>query len=337
MKEVAKRAGVSLMTVSRVLNNTALVRPETRKRVEQAVADLNYRPNLGARRLAGGRSMFIGLLYHNPSPGYLSKVLRGSIDACREHGHHLVLEDFGKSSPYNEPEVAVRKLNLADLDGLIVTPPLSVHKGFMAAVEASGLPVVRVSPDNIHADRLQVAIDDSQAVEDLLDSLIGMGHTHISFVQGPSSHAASKHRLDGFLRGMRKHDLPTPQNLRRVGDFTYRSGLVSGTSLLESENPPTAIMASNDDMAAGIIGAAHMMGLKVPDDVSIVGFDDIELATTIWPELTTVRQPIVDMASQAVALLTAFLRRDEEGIAAHRGLLPYEIALRGSVGPPKIK
>ena len=334
MKDVAERAGVSLMTVSRVLNDTATVKPDTRERVERAVKALNYRPNLGARRLAGGRSMFVGLLYHNPSPGYLSKILKGGLNACRVYGHHLVLEDFSTSAPYRNPELSVRALNLGDLDGLIVTPPLSVHQPFMDVLKAASLPVVSIAPADIDEPGLSVAMDDAQAVEDMVAFLVGTGHRRIAFVRGPDNHAASHHRLAGFLRGMDAHGLPVPDGMMRDGDFTYRSGLVSGQSLLDMDVRPTAIVACNDDMAAGVIGAAHMLGLSVPRDVSVSGFDDIELATTIFPELTTVRQPISAMANQAVGLLTAHLRGDAKGLATHGRRLPHEIMVRGSVSAP---
>ena len=336
MKAVAERAGVSLMTVSRVLNDTARVKPETRERVERAVADLDYRPNLGARRLAGGRSRFIGLLYHNPSGGYLGKVLRGALDACREFGHHLVLEDFGHTDPYRDPEEAVRALNLVDLDGVIVTPPLSSHAPFMAVLETLGVPVVRIAPEDIHVPgSLRVAMDDAQAVEDLLAHVVARGHTRIAFLKGPTGHAASQHRLDGFLRGMRIHGLPVTRDSVREGDFTYRSGLVAGRAMLRESLPPTAILAGNDDMAAGVVGAAHRLGMSVPEDVSVCGFDDTELATTIQPELTTVRQPIAAMAHRAMALLTAHLDGDAEAAEGFRGLMPYSIVQRDSVAAPK--
>ncbi len=334
MKDVAERAGVSLMTVSRVLNQTAAVSPDTRKRVEQAVKDLNYRPNLGARRLAGGRSMFVGLLYHNPSPGYLSKVLAGGLNACRRFGHHLVLEDFGQSAPYRDPKISVGSLNLVDLDGLIVTPPLSVHQPFMDVLKAERLPIVSIAPADIHEEGLHIAMDDAQAVEELVDYIAKSGHRRIAFIKGPDSHAASHHRLQGYRRGIKKNDLPISEALMRQGDFTYRSGLVTGQSLMDLDVRPTAIIASNDDMAAGVIGAAHMLGYSVPGDVSVAGFDDIELATTIWPELTTVRQPIAAMTSQAVALLTAYLHNDAKAIEQNRRLLSHEIIVRGSVAPP---
>ena len=333
MKDVAERAGVSLMTVSRVLNNTATVKPDTRARVEDAVSALGYRPNIGARRLAGGRSLFVGLLYNNPSPGYLSKVLKGSLDACRALGHHLVLEDFGQSAPYNDPALSVRSLNIADLDGIIVTPPLSVHKPFMDALKASGLPTIPLAPEDIHAEGLHVAIDDAQAVEDLVEFVAGQGHRDIAFVRGPDDHAASTHRLRGFRRGMAQLGLHVPEARMRVGDFTYRSGLEAGRSLLTPDDRPTAIIASNDDMAAGVIGAAHQLGLHVPNDISVAGFDDIELATSIWPALTTVRQPIASMANQAIRLLTASLAGDQHAVEHHRRLLPHEIMVRDSVAP----
>ena len=334
MKDVAQRAGVSLMTVSRVLNNTATVKPDTRKRVEAAVEALRYRPNLGARRLAGGRSMFVGLLYHNPSPGYLSKILKGGLDACRVHGHRLVLEDFSQSTPYQNPELSVEALNLGDLDGLIVTPPLSVHQPFMDVLAKAGLPVVSIAPSDPSQSGLSVAMDDAQAMEEMVGFLAGRGHERIAFVGGPDNHAASHHRRDGFLRGMRINNRAAPSMLFRDGDFTYRSGLVAGQSLLSAPNRPSAIVAANDDMAAGVIGAAHMLGLRVPQGVSVVGFDDTEIATTIFPELTTVRQPISAMAYKAVSLLNAYLQGDGKGVTAHSQNLPFEIIVRASVGTP---
>ena len=332
MRDVAERAGVSLMTVSRVINNATSVTAKTRDRVEQVVAELGYRPNLGARRLAGGRSMFVGLLYNNPSPGYLSKVLTGGLNACREHGHHLVLEDFAQSAPYSDPVPSVRALNLADLDGLVVTPPLSVHQPFMEALRTSGLPTVSIAPDETDRDGLWVAMDDELAVEDMVAFIAAQGHTRIGFVRGPDDHAASRLRWQGFVRGMAAHGLSIEEASIRLGDFTYPSGLLAGLSLLRADNPPTAVIASNDDMAAGVIGAAHQMGVSVPSQLSVAGFDDIELARTVWPELTTVRQPIAAMTARAVALLTAHL--NGKASATQGVTLPHEIVERGSVAPP---
>ena len=158
IRDVAERAGVSIMTVSRVMNSSGVVRPDTKQRVEDAIRALNYRPNLGARRLAGGKSLFIGMLYHNPSPNYLSKILYGSLEACREGGHHLVLNDLGQLTPYTDPEATARSLNLADLDGLIVSPPVSSHQPFMDVLARSGLPIINVAPGDLNVSGLKIAM-----------------------------------------------------------------------------------------------------------------------------------------------------------------------------------
>ena len=334
IKQVAERAGVSLMTVSRVMNNTDLVRPSTRQKVEQAIDELNYRPNINARRLAGGKALFLGLLYHNPSPGYLTKILLGSLDACRRKGHHLVLEDLGRQTSYNHPEETVRSLKRAGLDGVIITPPLSNHHLFVDAIEASGILVVRIAPENIHTDKLRVAMDDVAAAQAMLQYLIAQGHRRIAFVKGNGDHPSAHHRFKGFSMGMAENGLDLPAELIHQGDFTYRSGLDAGRKLLSLPEPPTAIFSSNDDMAAGIVASAQMLGLKVPDDVSVAGFDDTEIATNIWPELTTVKQPITEMARRAVDLLTASIRTDTETEDACRALLDFELVIRDSVQSP---
>lgn len=335
IKDVAEQAGVSLMTVSRVVNDKGLVKEATREKVQKAIDDLNYRPNISARRLAGGKALFIGLVYHNPSPGYLTKILLGSLSACRRNGHHLLLEDLGEKTPDSEPKEMARSLKAAGLDGVIITPPMSNHLPLLEAIEAAGLPVVRVAPDDIHSQKPRIAMDDVLAAKQMLHHLVEQGHTRIGFVKGPDDHPSSHHRYKGFASGMTDKGLPLDEALIYNGDFTYRSGMDAGRALLSMDVPPTAIFASNDDMAAGLVASAHMLGLKVPDDVSVAGFDDTELATNIWPELTTIQQPIVEMSRKAVELLIAVIRNDVDGISAHRGLMDFKLMHRDSVQPPR--
>lgn len=331
IKQVAERAGVSLMTVSRVVNNKGLVKPATREKVQKAINDLNYRPNISARRLAGGKALFIGLVYHNPSPGYLSNILKGSLEACREDGHNLVLEDFGDETPYSDPQKTARALKAAGLDGVIMTPPMSNHEMLVRAIEATGLAVVRVAPDNIHMPNPRIAMDDELAAKAMIKHLSDKGHKKIGFVRGPGDHPSSHHRLRGFKSGMMSEGLSVSDGFIVEGDFTYRSGLDAGRQLLALPEPPTAIFASNDDMAAGIVASAYMLGLKVPDDISIAGFDDTEIATNIWPELTTIQQPIADMSRQAVELLIAVIRNDHVAMLHHRPLMNFTLMDRDSV------
>lgn len=331
IKDVAERAGVSLMTVSRVVNDKGMVKQATREKVQKAIEDLNYRPNISARRLAGGKALFIGLVYHNPSPGYLTKILLGSLSACRRNGHHLLLEDLGERTADSEPKEMARLLKAAGLDGVIITPPMSNDLPLIEAIEAAGLPLVRVAPDDIYTKKPRIAMDDVLAARQMLLHLVGQGHRRIGFVKGPSDHPSSHHRFDGFAAGMDASGLALDPGLIQQGDFTYRSGLDAGRALLAIDPPPSAVFASNDDMAAGIVAAAHMLGLKVPDDISVAGFDDTELATNIWPELTTIRQPIVEMSRRAVELLIGVIHKDQDVIDAHRGLMDFELMTRDSV------
>lgn len=331
MREVAERAGVSMMTVSRVMNATAIVRPSTREKVEAAIRDLNYRPNLGARRLAGGKSLFVGLLYHNPSPSYLSQVLVGSLAACRKDGHHLVLDDLGTVMPYVDPEAAVRSLNTSDLDGLVVTPPLSGHAPLMEALGEVGLPIVHIAPGDMPGATLQVAMNDMAAMKEMVMRVVGFGHKRVAFVAGPSEHPSSSERYRGFVEGLRAFKLASDDELLHRGDYTYRSGFDAGRRLFNLKEQPTAVVASNDDMAAGVVAAAYTFGLRVPEDVSVTGFDDTMMARNVWPELTTVRQPIAEMAEQAVRLLTAHLQGDAKAVAENSQELGYQIRMRDSL------
>ena len=332
IKDVAERAGVSLMTVSRVVNGQGRVKDSTRDKVEAAISALNYRPNIMARRLAGGGSLFIGIIYHNPSPGYLSKVLDGALRACRIFGHHLVIDDMGGVTPNddNYREVA-QSLHKAGLDGVIITPPLSHNRDLVDALTALKIACVRVAPGNIFTETLRVAMDDTKAVHEMIDYLITQGHTRIGFIKAPERSKTCALRYAGYLSALKDNNILPDPDLVIDGEFTYRSGMDGAYKLLSLAERPTAIFASNDDMAAGVIAAANMRGLAVPDDLSVAGFDDTEIATSIWPELTTIRQPIAQMAEQAVGLITDSLTGDSTIQDRNQALLEFDIVKRGSV------
>lgn len=322
------------MTVSRVVNKQGLVKEATRAKVQAAIDELHYRPNLSARRLAGGKSLYIGLVYHNPSPGYLTKILVGGLSACRENGHHLVLENLGLHTPFAEPEKTAEFLAGTGLDGVIVTPPLSDIEKFVDTLEGLGIPVIRIAARNIETDKLHVSMDDEAAVTKIVNHIINYGHKDIAFIKGPETHPSTYHRFDGFMKAMQVNGLNVNPDYIVDGDFTYKSGLDAAKLLLETENPPTAIYASNDDMAAGAVTAAYMKGLTVPKDLSVAGFDDTEIATNIWPALTTIRQPISDMSASAVNLLAANILGESEA-NTRNAILDFELIERDSVAAPK--
>lgn len=327
IKEVAELAGVSQMTVSRVLNRRDAVREATRTKVEEAIRELNYRPNLLARGLAGGKSLFVGLIYHNPSSSYLGELLVGALHRCRDEGHHLVIEDFSSDDMKAAALQFAERLGGAGLDGVIVAPPMSEDDNILDALNAAQIPTVLIAPKDVSRTDISVSIDDSDAAEAMTQHVIEHGHSRIGFIRGPDNHSSARRRFKGFKSSIARSGLTVEDAWIGQGDYTYRSGMVAAETILALPNRPTAIFASNDDMAAGVVASAHRIGLRVPDDLSVVGFDDTTFATAIWPQLTTVRQPIADMASESVALLARHLSMEEASAEIEADAMPRNVVL----------
>jgi LacI family transcriptional regulator len=306
IKDVAKAAGVAIKTVSRVLNNEPNVREETRAQVLTAVKRLNYHPSLSARSLASRRSYLVGLVYDNPSANYTIEVQRGALARCREGKFLLLLHEVaGRGNELIEDILAF--VNRTHLDGLIITPPLSESPQLIRALDQEGAPFVRIAPNDVKHKSPYVDIDDEAAAREMTEYLIGLGHRRIAFIIGRPGHYASGERLRGYKAALKAHRLPYAAEYVRQGDFLFDSGLDAARHLLALPKRPTAIFAANDDMAAGALMAAHEMGVAVPAQLSVAGFDDAALARTVWPPLTTVRQPTYDLSYQAADLLLQLL------------------------------
>lgn len=325
--DVARAAGVSPMTVSRVTNGAAGVLPETRSKVEKAVAALGYVPNVAARALAGARQFRVAMLYSNPSTAYLSEFLVGSLGGAAENDAQLIIEHWDGSE---QAEALARRLETHRIDAVVLPPPLCEDPPLLEALASHGLPTVQVATGRPMPSCNAVYIDDVGAAAAITRHLIGLGHRRIGFIGGDPNQSASALRREGYEAALDEAGIPADPALVMVGDFTYRSGLEAAQALLALPIPqrPSAIFASNDDMAAAVVAIAHRCGLDVPRDISVCGFDDTAMATTIWPELTTIRQPIADMARGAVALLAAAL--DGTAAKAARRLVPFELVVRGS-------
>lgn len=336
IQHVAQEAGVSAMTVSRVINGETNVRATTRQAVLDAVAKLNYSPNTAARSLAAGEALHLGLLYANPSAAYLSQFLVGALEGARRAGCHLVLE-VCESERADEQAEATRRFATSGVDGVILPPPLSESLPVHAELAAAGMPVVTVAMGLSQPGSLNVRIDDHTAAATMTRHLIDLGHRHIGFIAGHPNNTASGERLNGFLAALEEAGIDPKSAPVEQGYFTYRSGLVAAQRLLARDARPTAIFASNDDMAAAAVSVAHRQGLEVPGDLSIVGYDDTAPATTVWPELTTVRQPIAPMAEAAVEMLLADLRARRTGAVSEGAerVLDHELVIRESSGPPR--
>lgn len=335
IQDVARTAGVSAMTVSRVVNGEKNVRESTRQAVLDAVERLNYSPNTAARSLAAGEATHIGLLYANPSAAYLSQFLVGALDGARRTGSHLLIEACEGESAGEQAE-ATRRFAQTNVEGVILPPPLSESKPVRRELDEAGIPVVSVAMGLAAEGALNVRIDDFEAATAMTRHLLDLGHRRIGFITGHPAHIASIERLRGFRACLAEAGLDPDEAPVEEGFFTYRSGLTAAERLLGREDRPTAIFASNDDMAAAAVNVAHRWGLDVPQDLSVVGFDDTAPATIVWPELTTVRQPVAAMAEAALHLLLADLKARRFGgpPAATELVLDHELIVRESSGPP---
>jgi LacI family transcriptional regulator len=253
------------------------------------------------------------------------------LDQARKDGYHLIVEPVNLASP-NVAEDITNLLVQSNLDGMILPPPLCDDPSILHALESSGKPFARISPSISENLGLRVEISDYDAAKQMTVKLIQLGHSSIGFVTGRKGTATTRRRLDGFLSAMKDANLTVPDNFILEGNYEYRSGLDAGESLLQQAQRPTAIFASNDEMAAGVIAAAHKSGISVPDELSIAGFDDSVIATVVWPQLTTVRQPIKEMAAAAVNMVIKQCRgQTKDELTARK--LPIELIMRESTAP----
>ncbi len=327
VSDVARLAGVSAMTVSRVVNGDSHVLDQTRQRVRDAVQALGYVPNQAARSLAGGQQCRIALLHSNPSAAYLSEFLVGALDEAGPSNAQLVVERCSDDEPAAS---LAERLRRDRIDACLLPPPLCDNAELLAALVKGGLAVAQVATGVPSAQACAVSINDEAAAHAMTARLLGLGHRRIGFVAGNSNQTASRLRRQGYDRALAEAGLAPDADLIEQGDFTYRSGLAAATRLLSRQDRPTAIFASNDDMAAACMAIAHRQGLSVPGDLSICGFDDTAMATTVWPELTTIRQPVAEMARRAVRLLVDARRKGSNGLSHEQ--LDFELVPRASDG-----
>ncbi len=341
--DVAARAGVSIKTVSRVMNKEPNVRPAMRDRVLQAAGELGYSPNLSARSLAGSRSFVIAVFVDaaltidhwrsERGADYLSRIQLGATLECRDAGYHLLIELIDHEGPQVRQEVAALLAALKP-DGVILTPPSSDNPVVLELLDKAGTPYVRLGPERAEGLGPRVHMDDVAAAREMTEHLIGLGHKRIGFIVGEPRYGASQARREGYLAAMKAHGLPVSEGLVRQGDFTFQSGMAEAKALLALPDRPTAIFASNDDMALGCVAAIAEAGLMTPGDVSVAGFDDSPSARFSRPQLTTVRQPVAEMSSVAAKLLIAQAKTNEASERPEDILLPFELIHRASTAPP---
>ena len=309
--DVARQAGVSPMTVSRVINEAHKVKEDTRKTVRAAIDELNYKPNLLARALAGNRAYKFALLYANPSAFYLSELLVGALEATSSRGHQLLVQKLKTDKP---DDALLEELSevIGPFDGVIVPPPISDSDQVRNYLRDHDVPAIYLSGVQGAGRNAKVCIDDYGAAKEMARHFTALGHKHIGLITGHPNQHSSALRERGFRDGLAEAGVELVDEMVEQGFFTYDSGRDAAEKLLLRSVPPTAIFASNDDMAAAAVAFAFARGFKVPDDISIAGFDDSPIASAIFPRLTTIKQPLTEMAETAIAALAELV---DEGTA----------------------
>lgn len=328
--DVAALAGVSIKTVSRVVNKEPNVRPATREKVENAISELDYRPNLSARSLAGNRSYLLGLVYGHPGAHYVLDIQEGVLEICRPQGYELIVHPANHRDPDVLKDVCELILEKR-VDGVMLTPPISDNMSVINNLKEMNIPFVRVAPTESKHLSPYVETNDEEASYDMTCQLIAMGHTRIGFICGHPDHRAITLRYTGYKAALTENNIAINEELVEFGDNSFESGQQCAQTLLGRKTKPTAIFAANDDMAAGVMMAAHQLGINIPNQLSVAGFDDTPVAHQIWPSLTTIRQPIRQMAKKATDLLLKRLRGKEIQLPA--SLLSSSIIVRQSTGP----
>lgn len=322
---MARESGVSYSTVSRVLNDYPFVRESTRQRVLEAAERLGYVVNLQARSLAGGRSNIVGLLVPGLDNGYLGEIVRGIDLELTRSNYDLMLytthNNQGKEQQY------VKAIANGLVDGLLLIVPLAPTT-YIETLLRANFPCVLIDQADPSPNSATVDSTNWQGAYDATTHLIQFGHRRIAHVTGEMRLRAAGERLDGYRSALHDHQIPFLPELVVEGDFRMESGTAATDRLLSLKQPPSAIFASNDLMAFGVIEAARTRGMQVPDDLSVVGFDDIPQASLLYPKLTSVRQPLEQMGRVGAKLLLE--RIDNPDQPGRRVTLATELMIRES-------
>ena len=333
INDVARLSGVSKKTVSRVINRSPLLNDETRKRVQEVIQELGYVPNPQARGLALRTNFLIGLIHDNPNAQMVLNVQQGILEALQGSEYEMIVRpvDRGSSAMLDDVRTFLERQRLF---GVVILPPISENDALARLCEELGCRYVRMGSAELDDPDHMVASNDREAVRAAMAYLIGEGHRQIGLIAGPHGFRSATERRKGFEDALAAAGIKLPRSLIAEGNYTFESGIAAAEKLLDLSPRPTAIFASNDEMAAGVVHAARERGIDVPSDLSIIGFDDTPIAAHIWPPLTTVRWPIISMArSAALKLLTSSGEEDED--VPEPSLFISRLVKRASVAPPQ--
>jgi LacI family transcriptional regulator, galactose operon repressor len=362
IKDVAKLAGVSFKTVSRVINREPSVGEALQEKVWAAIKELHYQPNLSARQLRGAPS-FIAFIYDNPNSHYVIEMQHGLLAECRAQGYELLIHPTNARSDSVIDELE-QLLSNGHIAGLVLTPPFSESPELIEALRSRQRQFVRIvsgsaapapggpapdgpepgdpepgDPEPCDLERTEpcVYVDDYQAAFEITDYLASLGHRAIAFLGGEDSHRSSVERRRGYQAALEQRGIPGDEGLIVPGEFTFDSGAERTRRLLAGSRRPTAIFAANDEIAAGALFAARLAGVAVPQELSIVGFEDSPFSRQTWPKLTTAHQPNTAIARCAASHLIASIRAARNGAPAQalpdNGFRPQLVVRDSTAGP----
>ena len=307
INDVARVARVSKKTVSRVINQSPFVKGDTRERVDAAIAELGFTPDPQARGLAFRRSFLVGLIYDNPSPTYVVNMQQGVLDALKGSGLELVVHPCNRNSPTLIEDIK-GFIERQRLFGVIMPPSVSEDERVIDLLRELDCPYIRIASISLDEPESMGVTNDHLGAAEAANRLADLGHTRIGLVRGPALFRSSAVRGGGFRDALAARGIPMNTEYEIEGAYTFESGVEAGHALLSLPQPPTAIFTLNDDMAIGVMQAARERGLELPRDLSLVGFDDLPMASRVWPNLTSVRLPIRDMGRMAAEKLLAPMR-----------------------------
>jgi LacI family transcriptional regulator len=327
INDIARLSGVSKKTVSRVINASPHVQTETRERIQSVIAEMGYAPDAQARGLAFRRSFLIGMVYDNPNPQYVVNMQLGLLDGLRGTGFELVVHPCDRASPTFLQDLR-GFIERQRLYGVVLTPSVSEDERAAQLLAELGCEYVRVASVSLEASEHMIETQDRVGGHAAAVHLAGLGHARFAHVSGPATFRSTHERRAGFEAGLAERRLELKPEHVRVGAYTFESGVQQGLELLKMRPRPTAIFAGNDEMAAGVLQAARQLDVKVPEELSVVGFDDFQIAERVWPTLTTIRTPTREIGRLAAArLMGADLRHEP------KDRLPA-LVVRASSGPP---
>jgi LacI family transcriptional regulator len=330
INDVARLSGVSKKTVSRVINRSPLLNEDTRKRVLEVISDLGYVPNPQARALALTTNFLNGLIHDNPNAQMVLNVQQGILEALQGTDFAMVVRPVDRGSAGMLDDVR-HFLERQRLYGVVLLPPISENDALARLCDELGCRYVRMGSAELDDPDHMVASNDREAVRSATEHLVGEGHRLIGLIAGPHGFRSAAERRQGFEDGLADAGIRLPRSLIAQGNYTFESGIAAAEKLLDLSPRPTAIFASNDEMAAGVIHVARERGIAVPDELSVMGFDDTPIAGHIWPPLTTVRWPIVSMARAAALKLLA---AQGEAEVSEPSMFLSRLVKRASVAPP---